>query len=55
MRIAITKGAFNRKMLLLTSLNIEMWCWRRMENNKWSEKVTNEQVLDLIGEKRTHK
>ena len=23
------------------------------ENVKWSEKVTNEQVLDLIGEKRT--
>ena len=29
-----------------------MWCWRRMEK-KWSEKVTNEQVLDRIGEKRT--
>jgi hypothetical protein len=25
-----------------------MWCWRRMEKIKWSEKVTNEQVLDLI-------
>ena len=24
-----------------------------MEKIKWSEKVTNEQVLDLIGEKRT--
>ena len=31
----------------------EMWCWRRMEKIKWSEKVTNEQVLDRIGEKRT--
>ena len=30
-----------------------MWCWRRMEKLKWSEKVTNEQVLELIGEKRT--
>ena len=30
-----------------------MWCWRRMEKIKWSEKVTNEQVLDRIGEKRT--
>ena len=29
-----------------------MWCWRRMEKIKWSEKVTNEQVLDRIGEKR---
>ena len=24
-----------------------------MEKMKWSDKVTNEQVLDLIGEKRT--
>ena len=30
-----------------------MWCWTRMEKIKWSEKVTNEQVLDRIGEKRT--
>ena len=30
-----------------------MWCWRRMEKIKWSEKVTNEQVLDRIGETRT--
>ena len=29
-----------------------MWCWRRMENIKRSEKVTNEQVLDRIGEKK---
>ena len=28
----------------------ELW---RMEKIKWSEKVTNEQVLDRIGEKRT--
>ena len=26
-----------------------MWCWRRMEKIKWSEKVTN----DHIGEKMT--
>ena len=30
-----------------------MWCWRRMEKIEWSEKVTNEQVLDRIREKRT--
>jgi hypothetical protein len=29
-----------------------MWCWRRIENIKWSEKVTNEQVLECIGERR---
>ena len=30
-----------------------MWCWGRMEKIKWSEKITNEQVLDRIGEKIT--
>ena len=30
-----------------------MWSWRRMEKIKWLEKVSNEQVLDRIGEKRT--
>ena len=29
-----------------------MWCWRT-EKIKWSEKVTNEQVLERIGDKRT--
>ena len=33
--------------------SFEMWCWRKMEKIKWSEKVTNEQVLDRIGENRT--
>ena len=31
-----------------------MCCWRRMEKIKWSEKVTDEQVVDHIGDKRTH-
>ena len=31
----------------------ETWCWRRMEKVKQSEKVTNEQVFERIGEKRT--
>jgi hypothetical protein len=30
-----------------------MWYWRRIEKIKWSEKVTNEQALERIGEKRT--
>ena len=30
----------------------EMWCWRTMEKIKWSEKITNEQVLDRVEEKR---
>ena len=33
--------------------SFEMWCWGRMEKIKWSEKVSNEQVLGRIGEKRT--
>jgi hypothetical protein len=28
-----------------------MWCWRRIEKIKWSEKVTNEGVLEHKGEK----
>ena len=27
--------------------------WRRMEKAKWSEKITNENILERIGEKRT--
>jgi hypothetical protein len=30
-----------------------MWFWSRMENIKWSEKVTSEKGLERIGEKRT--
>ena len=32
--------------------SFEMWCWRRMEKTKLPEKVTNEQVIERIGEKR---
>ena len=30
-----------------------MWCYRRMEKIIWPEKVRNEQVLELLGEKGT--
>ena len=30
-----------------------MRCWRKRERIKWSEKVTNEPVLERIAEKRT--
>ena len=32
--------------------NIKMWSWRRIEDIKWSDKVTNEEVLQHIEEKR---
>ena len=32
---------------------LDMWYWRRMEKIKCSEKVTNQQVHERIGEKRT--
>ena len=31
----------------------EMWIWRRMEKISWKDKVTNEQVLEIVKEKRT--
>ena len=30
-----------------------MWVWRRMKKIKWSEKVSNEEVLKRTREKRT--
>ena len=40
-----------RKLELEYLENFEMWYWRGMEKIKWSEKVTNEYVLERIGEK----
>ena len=31
----------------------EMWIWRRMENISWGERITNEEVLRRVGEKRS--
>ena len=33
--------------------SFEVWCSMKMEKTKSSEEVTNEQVLERIGEKRT--
>ena len=30
----------------------EMWVWRRMEKISWTERKTNEEVLDIVGENR---
>jgi len=32
---------------------LEMWIWRRMERISWTYKITNEEVLRRVGEKRT--
>ena len=32
---------------------LEMWIWRRMERISWSEKITNEEILRRVGEKRS--
>ena len=31
--------------------SFEMWSWRKMEKITWPEKVTNEEILELIWEK----
>ena len=33
--------------------SFEMWCRRKIEEMKWSEKITNEQILERKTEKRT--
>jgi len=30
--------------------SFKMWCWKRMEKIKWSEKVTNEEAIECIRE-----
>ena len=30
-----------------------MWIWRRMERVSWKDRKTNEEVLDMVGEKRS--
>ena len=32
---------------------MEMWIWRRMERISWTEKITKEEVLRRVGEKRS--
>ena len=44
-----TIGEMERKRLEA----FEMWCYRRMMNIEWMDKITNEEVLGRIGEKRT--
>ena len=42
-----------RKLERKNLKSFEIWCGKRMEKIKWSEKVTNEQVLLRIGVKTT--
>jgi hypothetical protein len=32
--------------------SFEMWCWRRMENISWTDRVGNEEVLQRVKEER---
>ena len=32
---------------------LKMWIWRRIERISWTEKITNEEVLRRVGEKRS--
>ena len=31
----------------------EMWLWRKIEGIKWQDHITNEEVLNKVGEKRS--
>src|SRR5277367_1616345 len=31
---------------------LEMWCWRKMEKISLAERITNDEVLRLVGERR---
>ena len=31
---------------------MEMWCWRRMEKISWRERITNEEVLNIVSEQK---
>jgi len=31
---------------------VEMWIWRRMEGVSWMDRITNEEILNKVGEKR---
>jgi len=32
--------------------NFRMWCWRRMDNNSWTDRLRNE-VLQIVKEERS--
>ena len=31
----------------------EMWLWRRIEKINWSDKITNKEVLERVGERQS--
>ena len=31
---------------------LEMWIWRKCENMSWRDKISNEEVMRRVGEKR---
>ena len=49
--IAMKPGQLEKRRERLEAF--EMWCYRRMMNIKWMDRITNEEVLERIGERRT--
>ena len=47
--VAWTISKITEKILMA----MEMWCWKRMLRISWTKKITNEKVLELVGNKRS--
>jgi len=39
-------------ILIIMNIGFEMWCWRRMVKNSWTDHARNEDVLQRVKEMR---
>ena len=48
----LNTSANKTKITEIVKKSFEMWCWRRMEKNSWTDHVRNEEVLFRVNEQR---